>query len=156
MEMWITRICRACAMGVAWAAAWMPIGLLAARLVLDPRDTLDEPWIALGTLPGFLCGLIFSSVSGVAASRRRLDELSVGGAAGWGLVTGVLAAVFGHLANVGIPRVDPQGVVRLVLVDPVVVDGSVVLFSTLSGIASALIARRDSQPGEEPILLKRP
>jgi len=155
METLVTRICRAAAMGVAWAAAWMPIGLVIARLFLDPHDTLDEPWIALGTLPGFFCGVLYAELAGIASSRRRLDELPVIRAAAWGAATGLLISALAHLAGVRIPQVDPDGIKRPVLVDPVAIIVTVTLLSALSGIASALIARRYSHPSDEALLLKR-
>src|SRR5687767_4448939 len=75
MKKWLRRLRGAVLMGVTWAVIWAPIGLLIGAVV-DPDGTMDEPWILVGTLPGFLTGVIFSIVLGVAAGRHKLDDLS--------------------------------------------------------------------------------
>jgi hypothetical protein len=63
-------------MGLGWGAAWVPVALLIA-LIVDPNDSMDEPWLLVGMLPGFLCGAVFSAVAGIPDSRRGLNELSL-------------------------------------------------------------------------------
>jgi hypothetical protein len=132
MEKWVTRIGRAFIMGLAWAVAWMPIGLLIG--FIDDRDgSMDEPWIAVGTYPGFFCGVVFSAVVGMAADRRRLRQLSLPLAGAWGLVSGLLV---GGLWVVVALLSDPQ---KWLL--NVAVVGSLTLLSAVSGVGSALLAR---------------
>ena len=133
MEKWMTRIGRAALMGLAWAAAWMPIGILIS-LVVDPDGSMDEPWILVGTLPGFLCGAVFSGVIGTAAGLRRLDELSLSRAAALAAVSGLLVGLsWFALAVVS----DGLALWRLA----VVVIASLTLLSALSAVASTLLAR---------------
>jgi hypothetical protein len=86
-------------MGLSWAVAWAPIGLL-LMMIVDPTDAMDEPWILIGAYPGFLGGVLFSVVLGVAAGRRRFDELSLSRFGVLGAVAGLLLGLlpFGVLA----------------------------------------------------------
>src|SRR5688572_25829961 len=62
--------------------------------------------------PGFLGGTLFSIVLGIAARRRRFDELSLPRFATWGAAGGLLlsflpaALVAVGLASIGGPEVD--------------------------------------------------
>jgi hypothetical protein len=132
MDKWVTRIGRALMMGLAWAVAWMPIGLLIGFIV-DRDGSMDEPWIAAGTYPGFLCGVVFSAVVGKAADRRRLRELSLPLAGGWGLATGLL--VGGLWVVVALLSDPPKWLLNVAVV------GSLTLLSAVSGVGSALLAR---------------
>ena len=134
---WLKRIRGAVLMGVTWAIVWAPIGLLIGAIV-DPDGTMDEPWIMVGALPGFLAGVFFSIVLGIAAGRRRLDELSVRKFAGWGAVAGVLLgalpSIIGDYSD-SIPRWLPF-----------VVLGSITLLTTASAAGSLMLARRAASP----------
>ena len=138
MSRWLRRIRGAILMGLTWAILWMPAGLLIGAIV-DPDGTMDEPWIAVGTFPGFLAGVTFSIVLGIAASRRRLDELSVGRVGVWGAVAGAvigsLPFVLGEL-NPGVPRVLPY-----------VILGSITALSAVSAAGSLLLARKSERRG---------
>ena len=134
---WLKRIRGAVLMGVTWAIVWAPIGLLIGAIV-DPDGTMDEPWIMVGALPGFLAGVFFSIVLGIAAGRRRLDELSVRKFAGWGAVAGLLLgalpSIIGDYSD-SIPRWLPF-----------VVLGSITLLTTASAAGSLVLARRAASP----------
>ena len=85
----VTRISRAAMMGLAWAFAWVPIGVVGARVFVGE---LDPPHIGGPLYAGFICGSIFSALAGLA-SGRRLSEMSSAHAAGWGAASGALAGV---------------------------------------------------------------
>jgi hypothetical protein len=38
----------------------MDAGRFAHRFNVDPGDSMDEPWLMVGMLPGFLCGGSFA------------------------------------------------------------------------------------------------
>ncbi len=59
-------------MALTWAVVWAPVGVLIGRIV-DPNDSMEEMWVAVGAYPGFLCGTVFSAVLGIAEGRRRFD-----------------------------------------------------------------------------------
>jgi hypothetical protein len=130
MKEWLTGICRGAAMGLGWGASWVPLALLIA-LIVDPDDSMDEPWLIVGMLAGFLCGAVFSAVAGIA-SGRRLDELSFSRAGAWGMVSGLVVGGFWLvLALVSDP---PQWLLYSVVV------GSLILLSAISGVGTACLA----------------
>lgn len=134
MKQWLRRIRGALLMGVTWALVWAPLGLLVG-LIVDPRGTMDEPWILVGALPGFLGGVVFSVVLGIAARHRGLEELSLPRVTAWGALAGLLVGVFPFL--VGTPNPD---VPLWMLAAPVI--GSITLVSAGSAAGSLALARR--------------
>ena len=58
---WLRHFRRAFSTAVIWGVLWAPLGVLTG-MIWDPNDSMDEPWIALGAYPGFLCGLLFCTV----------------------------------------------------------------------------------------------
>ena len=132
MTTWLRRLGAALMMGLAWAVVWLPIGLVIG-MIIDPDGAMDEPWVVLGTYPGFLCGVIFSAVVGMGKGRRRFAELSLHGVATWGAVSGLLGGGFWLvLALLSDP---PQWLLNVVVV------GSLTLLSAVSGVGSAFLAR---------------
>jgi hypothetical protein len=132
MKKWLIRIGRGVAMGLGWGAAWVPVALLVG-LIVDPNDSMDEPWLVVGMLPGFLCGAVFSAVAGIADGRHGLDELSFGRAVACGVASGlVVGGLWLVLALLSDP---PQWLLNVVVV------GSLTLLSAVSGVGAALMAR---------------
>lgn len=78
---------------LAWGMAWAPIGVLVG-LVVDPDDSMEEMWVAIGAYPGFLSGVIFAALVGIASDRRRLGEWSRSAIAGRGALAGLMVGVF--------------------------------------------------------------
>jgi hypothetical protein len=119
-------------MGLAWALVWMPIGLVIGFIV-DPDGSMDEPWILIGTYPGFLCGVVFSVMAGLAARRANLEQISLSLASWRGGVSGLLV---GGLFFVLVVVSDPPQWSFLAGVI-----GSLTVLSAISGAGSALLAR---------------
>jgi hypothetical protein len=119
-------------MGLAWALVWMPIGLLIGFIV-DPDGSMDEPWILIGTYPGFLCGVVFSIMAGLAARRANLEQISLSFASVRGDISGLLV---GGLFVVLVVVSDPPQWSFLVGVI-----GSLTVLGAISGAGSALMAR---------------
>ena len=130
MNKWLSRLSRAAMMGLAWAAAWVPVGSLAGSLIVGE---LEPEWIGGPLYAGFLCGAIFSAVAGLADGRRRLDQMSRSRAGVLGVLSGLLA---GGLWVVVVLSSDPP---HWLLNGAVV--GSLALLSAASGVGSALLAR---------------
>jgi hypothetical protein len=84
----LRSIRNALVMGLTWALVWTPVGPLAG-LIVDPDGSMDEPWIVVGTYPGFLCGVIFFLVLRIAEAPT-LKDVSLPRVAGWGAVSGLL------------------------------------------------------------------
>ena len=134
MKTWPRRIRAAVVMGLIWALVWAPVAVLIGTQIVDPDDSMDEMWWMVGALPGFLSGVMFSAVLGVAARRRRLDELSIARVGGWGAVAGVLIALLPFALG------DRGG--RPVLLLAVVVITSITLLSAVSAAGSLALAQR--------------
>ena len=138
MTKWLRRVRGALLMGVIWAVLWMPVGLLIGALV-DPDGAMDEPWVLVGTYPGFLAGVLFSVVLGIAARRRKLDDLSVAKVARWGAAAGVLIGSLPFVLG------DASGSAKPLWWLPVAVVGSITVLSTVSATASLVLAKRSER-----------
>ena len=134
MRQWPRRVRGALLMGLTWAVVWGPIAVLVGLLV-DPDGSMDEMWVAIGALPGFVGGVVFATVLGIAARRRRIGELSLSRVAAWGAAAGLLVGVLPFL--VGEPDTErPLWLLALVVV------GAITLLSAGSAAASLALARR--------------
>jgi hypothetical protein len=133
MKQWLRRIRGAVGMGLTWAVVWGPVGVLIGMFV-DPDGSMDEMWVAVGAYPGFLGGVVFSAVLGIAAGRRRFDELSLSRVGAWGAVAGLLVGVLPF--TVGESTSD-----RPLWLLGVVVVGSITLLSAVSASGSLALAR---------------
>jgi hypothetical protein len=151
MQKWLTRARGALGMGLTWAVAWALFGLLiGVSSVLLPFlpwerffDVFDAPLPALG-VPGFVGGVIFSIVLGIAGRRRRFDELSLPRFAAWGAVGGLLlslvpAAMVGiGLAHLGRPDFGLWSITATISVP-------LIVLSALSASGSLLLAARRAE-----------
>ncbi len=89
LKSWLRRVRAGLGMGLTWAAAWAPVGLIFA---LVAPDRLDEILVSSSLFAGLglLTGSIFSVALSVVERRRRLDEMSVIRFALWGAAAGLL------------------------------------------------------------------
>lgn len=100
MNTWWRRIRAGLGMGLIWAIGGAGVGGLMEFLAnfIRPLNFIDM-WIPLFAIPGFVGGMIFSLVIGIAARNRKFEDLSVAAFAAWGALGGVLlvalAAVIG-------------------------------------------------------------
>ncbi len=78
-------------MGLIWAMAWFGAGLI--LLLVVGVGAADVPFPLFFGLLGFLAGVTFSAVLGIAEGRRRFDQMSLPHFAAWGGVGGFLLAV---------------------------------------------------------------
>lgn len=95
MTRWARRIRGAVGMGLLWAAGGAAVGGLIELLdnVLPgglPMASAVDMWPQTLAIPGFLGGVVFAVVLGIAGRRRRFDELSLPRFAAWGAVAGLL------------------------------------------------------------------
>ena len=138
MKQSLKRIRGAVVMGVIWAAVWAPAAVLIGTGIIDPDNSMDEMWVMVGAIPGFLSGVVFSAVLGVASRRRRLEELSISRVASWGAWAGLAIGILPFLIG------DRGG--RPVLPLAAVVITSFTLLSALSAAASLALAQRGQLP----------
>jgi hypothetical protein len=102
--------------------------------IVDPNDSMDEPWLLVGVYPGFLCGAVFAGVLGIAEGRRRLAELALSRAGAWGAVSGLLVGVLPFVLGTVNDKLS-------LWLWGVVITGSVTLLSSVSAVGSAVLAR---------------
>lgn len=147
MKRWLTRVRGALGMGLTWAVGWALFGLLiGVSSILIPFlpwerffEVFDAPLPALA-VPGFVGGVIFSVVLGIAGRRRRFDELSLPRFAVWGAVGGLLlslvpaAMVAVGLAELGRPDFGLGAITATI-------SGPLILLSALSASGSLMLAR---------------
>lgn len=100
MEHWLRRIRGAIGMGLTWGFAWFLAGMI--LLLIVGLDAADVPFpLGFGFL-GFLAGVTFSGVLGLAEGRRRFDQMSLPRFGAWGGVGGLaFSAVFVAVTDVG-------------------------------------------------------
>jgi len=134
MKNWLRSVGRAVGFGLAWAIVWAPLAVLIGTTIVDPDNSMDEMWVAVGAYPGFLCGVIFFVLVGVVEGHRRFDELSLSRVATWGGVAGLLVGVLPFLLG------DSNTAVPVWLLGVVVV-GSITLLSVVSALGSAMLLR---------------
>jgi hypothetical protein len=126
-------------MGLTWAVLWAPVGVLIG-MVVDPDGSMDEMWVAVGAYPGFLGGVAFATVLGLAGRRRRFEELSVPRFAAWGAAAGLLVGALPFVVG------EPTSQVPLSLLAAAVV-GTTTLLSGVSAAGSLALARRAERRG---------
>lgn len=134
MKKWWRRIRSAVVMGLTWAIVWAPIAVLIGTII-DPDDSMDEMWVAIGAYPGFLCGVLFAVVLAVAERRRRIDDLSLPRFAAWGAVAGFVVGALPFAIGEPTDRV-PLWLLALGTI------GTMTLLGALSAAGSLALARR--------------
>ena len=130
MQTWRRRIRGAIGLGLLWAAAGAGVGALIELIdnvlpAAHPLTRLVDMWPQTLAIPGFLGGVVFATVLGIAAGRRRFDELSLPRITAWGAVAGLL---LGGLA--------------MALGAPAVFLGIMTLGSAIAAAGSLALARR--------------
>jgi len=117
MKKWLRRIRGAIGMGLTWAAAWGGAGMLVTLgFLLKTGSRPDAPFPLMFGVFGFVAGVIFSGVLGLAEGRRRFDQMSVPRFAAWGAAGGFLLSAAFVLA-VSLAG-DPEFLWNLLVVGP--------------------------------------
>lgn len=97
MKKWPRRVRGAMGMGLTWALGWALVGFvieLIQELVPGWNGALVDIWPAALAVPAFLGGVVFSGVLSIVGGRRRFDEMSLPGFAGWGALGGLAVSAF--------------------------------------------------------------
>ncbi len=134
MKKWLKRIRGALGVGLTWAVGWTIVGILMVIIAdrLGLNTNVVDIWIPVFAYPGFIGGVTFSAVLGIAGRRRRLDEMSLPQFAGWGALGGLL--VGGFIATMGTVAGFPGW--------GLVIGSSVTLLCAGSAAGSLALARR--------------
>lgn len=96
MKNWLRRVRGAVGIGLTWALGGVVVGMgieLIHNIWPNPLGSAVDIWPAALAYPGFLGGVAFSAVLGIAGRRRRFDELSLPRVAAWGAVGGLLVSL---------------------------------------------------------------
>lgn len=132
-------------MGVAWAIGWAIGGLLigvTSLLIPGAFDgffsLFDAPLPALA-LPGFIGGVVFSMVLGVAARDRSFEDLSLPRFAAWGALGGFLLSLVPLIAFEGWHA---DGFAAHALRTWLTIAIPLTVFGTLSASGTLLLARK--------------
>ncbi len=119
-------------LGLIWAIAWGPIAIVVGVTVIDPDNSMDEMWFAIGAYPGFLCGIVFRALLGIAKASLKMQGLRFLSVAAMGAVAGFLVSLFPVVATSA--SSDP-----LTLSNRLAIMGSIVALSTLSAVITARV-----------------
>jgi hypothetical protein len=96
VKKWLRRIRGAIGMGLTWGIVGFLIGVVIEvinNIWPNPLGAAVDIWPAALAYPGFLGGVAFSAVLGIAGRRRRFDELSLPRVAAWGALGGVVVSL---------------------------------------------------------------
>jgi hypothetical protein len=153
MNTLVRRTRGALGMGLTWALGWalagIAIGASSNVFTWLPWDAFFEVYDApLPTLaiPGFVGGVIFSLVLGVAARRRRFHELSIPQFAAWGALGGLLVSLVPALV-LGAGGGSTEGSPHSLWYVTAVIAGPFTVLSAASAAISLALARRAEQRG---------
>lgn len=143
MKRWFRRIRGALGMGLIWGAGW---GILVGGFMeafVDPTGALVDIWPTALAIPGFLGGVVFSTVLGIVEGRRRFDELSLPRFGALGAAVGLLLGGLGVAAGVA------SALLPGVWLGAAVIIGLTTMLGAVSASGTLVLART----GEEPELL---
>ncbi|CAA9359649.1 MAG: hypothetical protein AVDCRST_MAG89-3655 [uncultured Gemmatimonadetes bacterium] len=130
---WTRRIRDAALVALAWAVVWAPVAVLIG-LIVDPDGSADEMWPAIGAYPGFLAGLVFCALLGMAEGRRRLGEVPLARAGAWGAAAGLLVGVLPFTIGEATTEIPLWQLAAMVI-------GAITLMSVVSAAGSVLVSR---------------
>lgn len=110
MKQWMRRVRGALGMGLAWGIVGFIAGMgieLIHNIWPNPLGRMVDIWPAALAYPGFVGGITFSIVLGIAGRHRRFDELSVPRFAAWGALGGLVVSLI-PAAMVGVGLATPN------------------------------------------------
>lgn len=134
MKTWLKLMAAALATGLVWAGVWAAAGALIG--IVAPDRVLSQRWVGppIGIHPGFVGGVMFAVVLGIATRPRRFDEQSFSTAVACGAMVGLFLGILPLAIN------EPPGESPLWIVAAVVV-GTMVLMGAVSAAGSLALAR---------------
>ena len=148
MNTWLKRARGLLGMGLTWAVTWALGGILigvASNLLPGLPwnsffEIFDAPLPALA-IPGFVAGVLFSIVLGIAARRRRFDELSLPRFTAWGAAGGLLLSLVPAI-SVAVGFLNRDGSAHGLWQVTAAISGPFILLSALSAAGSLMVARK--------------
>ena len=95
-------------MGIIWAIGWAVVGGAVMEGIVDPHGRIVDMWPQLLGMAGFIGGVFFSTVLGIAGRRRKFEELSLAAFGVWGAVAGVLLGMVAIAMGAGVMIIGPM------------------------------------------------
>jgi hypothetical protein len=111
------------------------LAVLIGTTIVDPDNSMDEMWVAVGAYTGFLCAVIFAALLRIAEGGRTFGELSLGKVCAWGAVSGLLVGLLPALAGAANPALQHWQWAVAIL-------APLAALSAASAVVTALVARR--------------
>jgi hypothetical protein len=146
MRKWPRQVRAAAGLGLTWAVAWAPCGLLMGWVFGGNSVTPDEfpldDWLTPMASLGFLGGATFSIVLRIADGRRRFDQLSLTRFGAWGALGGLIAGVLA----VAMWQLD-SGLGPVLWDRATLLIGSSILLSAISASGTLALARKAEVQG---------
>jgi peptidoglycan/LPS O-acetylase OafA/YrhL len=142
MRKWMSGIRGAVLMIVLWVVGWgLGFGGIMEAFV-DPDGKIQDVWLTVLAVPGFIGGVIFSALLLIAERRSSFDEVPLFHFALWGAVTGVVLGLLTILAEVGDVSPGAAGMIGIATALGIVAGLG-------SGIFCRLATRRQDRPAAE-------
>jgi hypothetical protein len=129
----LKRVRTAALLGFGWAIVWAPIAILIGTRIIDPDNSMDEMWVAIGAYPAFLSAVLFSVMLGLPESGK-LGAISLGRAAALGAASGLIVGTLPFLVGTSTSDLPLWQLALLVV-------GSIAALSALSAVGSTVLAR---------------
>ena len=85
---------------VLWTIGW-GLGFGGIMELVDPDGKIQDVWLTMLAVPGFIGGIVFSALVGSIERGRTFDEISLARFAVWGVVTGLILGLLSIPAEVG-------------------------------------------------------
>lgn len=100
MKNWMSGIRGAVLMTVLWVIGW-GLGFGGIMELVDPDGKIQDVWLTVLAVPGFIGGILFSALLLTAERHHSFDEIPLVRFALWGAVTGVVLGLLTIPAEVG-------------------------------------------------------
>src|SRR5688572_26812872 len=101
MKKWMSGVHGTVLMIVLWVLGWgLGFGGIMEAFV-DPDGKIQDVWLTLLAVPGFVGGLLFSGLLWFAEGRRSFNEISLARLSLWGVITGLVIGLLTIPAEVG-------------------------------------------------------
>ena len=100
MNKWMSGIRGTILMIVLWVVGW-GLGFGGIMELVDSDGNIQDVWITVLAVPGFIGGIIFSAMLLIAERSRPFDKVPLLRFALWGTVTGIVLGLLSIPAEVG-------------------------------------------------------
>ena len=100
MKSWMSGIRGAIAVVVLWIVGW-GLGFGGIMELVDPDGKVQDVWLTVLAVPGFIGGVVFAVILLIAERGRSFDQVSLLRIAIWGGLAGIALGLLSIPAKVG-------------------------------------------------------